>query len=156
MRNWPYAWGLLQKEGSPVKGKTGITSLPSFPGGRSAPTLGGWQLGLNKQSKHPKEAGKLLSFLTSPASQKALALSVGYHPTRKSLYRDPDLSQRQPLLPRLYGIFAEARPRPVTPYYMMLTQVMQPEFSAALSGIKSPGEALRSARKQMEHILGAE
>ena len=46
----------------------------------------------------------------------------------------------------------KARPRPVSPYYMM-SQVMQPEFSAALSGIKEPEEALRSAEKQIKHIL---
>jgi multiple sugar transport system substrate-binding protein len=155
MRNWPYAWRLLQKEGSPVRGKTGLAPLPFFPGGRPTPTLGGWQLGLNRYSKHPREAAKLLAFLTSSVSQKALALSVGYHPTRKLLYQDPDLIRQQPLLPRFYEAFEEARPRPVTPFYMMITQVLQPEFSAALSGIKSPAQALRSARKQVEHILGA-
>ena len=44
----------------------------------------------------------------------------------------------------------------MTPYYMMISQVMQPEFSAALSGIRTPQEALESARKQVEHILGQE
>ena len=50
----------------------------------------------------------------------------------------------------------KARPRPVTPYYMMITQVLQPEFSAAISGIKKPDDALASAQKQVEHILEAE
>jgi multiple sugar transport system substrate-binding protein len=156
MRNWPYAWSLLQREGSPVRGKIGISPLPSFPGGRSSPTLGGWQLGLNRYSRHSREAEKLLAFLTSRESQRTLSLTTGYHPTRKSLYRDRELVQRQPFLDALFEIFMHARPRPVTPFYMMLTQVMQPEFSAAILGIKSPEEALRSARKQMEHILGEE
>jgi multiple sugar transport system substrate-binding protein len=156
MRNWPYAWELLQREGSLVRGKIGISPLPSFPGGSSTPTLGGWQLGLNRYSRHPREAERLLTFLASYDSQRTLALTFGYHPTRKSLYRDRQLIQRQPFLGTLYEIFLHARPRPVTPFYMMLTQVMQPEFSAALLGIKSPEEALRSARKQMEHILGRE
>jgi multiple sugar transport system substrate-binding protein len=156
MRNWPYAWGLLQRQGSPVRGKVGIAPLPFFPGGRSAPTLGGWQLGLNRHSRHPWEAAKLLAFLASSSSQKFLALSMGYQPARKSIYEDRDLAEAQPLLPLLYGIFMETTPRPVTPYYLMITHVLQPEFSAALSGIKSPEAALRSARKQVEHILGVE
>jgi multiple sugar transport system substrate-binding protein len=41
----------------------------------------------------------------------------------------------------------------VTPYYLMITQVLQPELSAAISGIKTPEEALTSAQKQVEHIL---
>ncbi|MGE5253697.1 MAG: ABC transporter substrate-binding protein, partial [Planctomycetaceae bacterium] len=136
------------------RGKIGISPLPSFPGGRSSPTLGGWQLGLNRYSRHSREAEKLLTFLTSRESQRTLSLTTGYHPTRKSLYRDRELVERQPFLDALFEIFMHARPRPVTPFYMMLTQVMQPEFSAAILGIKSPEEALRSARKQMEHILG--
>jgi len=153
MRNWPYAWNIFEKEGSPVKGKVGVTLLPSFLEGMSASTLGGWQLGINVYSKHPEAAEKLIKFLTSPEAQKTLALTVGYKPTRKSLYKDKDLLREQPFIASLYEVFMKAKPRPVSPYYMMITQVMQPEFSAALSGIKTPEEALRSARKQIEHIM---
>ena len=156
MRNWPYAWNIFDKEGSPVKGNVGVTMLPSFPEGTHASTLGGWQLGINRYSKHTEASERLIQFLTSPESQKFLALSIGYKPTRKSLYTDKDLVREQPFIASLYEIFMKARPRPVSPYYMMMTQVMQPEFSAALSGIKTPEEALRSAQKQIEHILTTE
>jgi multiple sugar transport system substrate-binding protein len=98
----------------------------------------------------------LVRFLTSPDAQKTLALTIGYKPTRKSLYNDRDLIREQPFIAGLYDVFMKARPRPVSPYYMMITQVMQPEFSAAISGIKSPEEALASAQKLMGHILEAE
>jgi multiple sugar transport system substrate-binding protein len=156
MRNWPYAWSVFQREGSPVRGEIGVAALPSFPGHESASTLGGWQLGVNRFSRNPGAAEKLVRFLTSPSAQKELALSVGYKPSRKTLYKDQDLLREQPFIASLYGIFLKARPRPVTPYYMMITQVMQPEFSAALAGIKTPQEALASAQKQIEHILEAE
>jgi len=156
MRNWPYAWNIFEQEGSPVRGKIGVTLLPSFPGGESASTLGGWQLGLNCYSKRPEAARRLIEFLTRPDSQKTLALALGYKPTRKALYADEELLQAQPFIVSLYDVFMAARPRPVTPYYMMITQVMQPEFSAAVSGIKTTEEALRSARRQIEHILKAE
>jgi len=156
MRNWPYAWKLFEKNGSLVKGKVGICPLPSFPGKDSASTLGGWQLGINRFTKHPKEAEKLLRFLTSASAQKFLSLAIGYQPARKSLYQDEELIKNQPFLVSLYGIFEKARPRPVTPYYMMISQVMQPEFSAALLGIKKPAEALASTQRQIIHILGME
>jgi hypothetical protein len=38
---------------------------------------------------------------------------------------------------------------------MMMTQVMQPEFSAAISGIKTPEEALKSVQTQVKHIVEA-
>jgi multiple sugar transport system substrate-binding protein len=154
MRNWPYAWNIFEKQGSVVKGKVGVAPLPFFRGYGTASTLGGWQLGVNRFSRQPEAAEKLVRFLTSPAAQKTLALTIGYKPARKALYKDPDLMRQQPFMTSLYGIFLQARPRPVTPYYLMMTQVLQPEFSAALVGIKSPEAALASAQKQVRHILG--
>ncbi|MBN2160346.1 MAG: ABC transporter substrate-binding protein [Spirochaetes bacterium] len=156
MRNWPYAWNLFNAEKSPVKGRVGITTLPSFRKGASQPVLGGWQLGINRHTKHPAEARALVRFLTSPESQKMLFLAAGYYPARKSLYRDRELMLQQSFLPELYRLFMKARPRPVTPYYMMLSQVLQPEFSAVVAGLKTPEDALASAQKQIEHILEAE
>lgn len=156
MRNWPYAWNIFEQEDSPVRGKVGVAPMPSFPGGESASTLGGWQLGLNRYAKNPDAARKLIRFLTRSDSQKILALTLGYKPTRRSLYADEELRAAQPFIAGLYDVFMAARPRPVTPYYMMITQVMQPEFSAAVSGIKTAAEALGSAGRQIEHILKVE
>lgn len=154
MRNWPYAWNIFEAEGSAVKGKVGIAPLPVFPGNASASTLGGWQLGVNRFSRNRKAAEDLIRFLASPSAQKSLALTVGYKPSRLSLYRDAELRQRQPFISSLHGILLRARPRPVTPYYMMMTQVMQPEFSAVLAGIRQPEDALASAQEQIGHIMG--
>jgi multiple sugar transport system substrate-binding protein len=156
MRNWPYAWNIFEQPDSAVRGKTGVAPLPSFAPHPSVSTLGGWQLGVNRYSRHPRLAEELVEFLTSPSAQKTLALTIGYKPTRKSLYRDPDLMKAQPFITGLHDVFMKADPRPVTPYYMMITQVMQSEFSAAVSGMKSPEKALKSAQAQMEHIMGAE
>lgn len=153
LRNWPYAWNIFEKEGSPVKGKTGVAALPSFPGKTPASTLGGWQLGINRYSRHPGQAEKLIRYLTSSQAQKTLALTVGYKPTRRSLYSDTDLIREQPFVAGLHDIFMKARPRPVTPYYMKITQALQPEFSAAISGIKSPREALDSVQEQISRTL---
>lgn len=153
MRNWPYAWRLLQQEGSAVKDKVGITVLPHFRRKRSAATLGGWQLAVNKHSKHPQAAEKFLAFMTSAKAQKHLGLTVGFQPTRKALYEDAELLAAQPALVELYKIFQRARPRPVSPYYVLLSQAMQSEFSAALAGVKTPDEALRALQSQMEEIL---
>jgi multiple sugar transport system substrate-binding protein len=156
LRNWPYAWNLFQQEGSAVRGRVGVAPLPSFPGQESVSTLGGWQLGVNARSRWPEAAKMLVRYLTSPSVQKELVLAVGYKPTRRSLYRDPDLLREQPFIVGLSEVFLHARPRPVTPYYMMITQVLQPEFSAAVTGMKTPKNALASAERQVRHILEAE
>lgn len=156
MRNWPYAWNLFQRAGSPVKGKVGIGALPSFSSRESASTLGGWQLGVNRYSKHSQAAEKLVQFLTSPESQKYLALHIGYKPPRPALYRDQGFIKNQPFLSGLEDILWKARPRPVSPYYSMISQILQPEFSAVLSGIKTAEKALGSAQYQIEFLLGGE
>lgn len=154
MRNWPYAWSIFNRPGSAVRGRVGVAELPSFTGHGSATTLGGWQLGVNRYSRHPERSEKLVRYLTSLSAQKMMALTVGYKPTRKVLYKDPDLLREQPFMASLFRVFMRARPRPVTPYYMMITQVLQPEFSAAISGIRTPEAALASAQKQIQYILG--
>ena len=153
MRNWPYAWNIFNKEGSPVRGKVGVTVLPYFKGHRTASTLGGWQLGINKFSKNPEAAERFIKYMTSPPAQKKLAITVGYKPTRKSLYKDEDLLREQPFIVGLYEVFLNARPRPVSPYYMAMTQIMQPEFSAAISRVKSPEEALREIEKGIKKVI---
>jgi multiple sugar transport system substrate-binding protein len=49
----------------------------------------------------------------------------------------------------------KGHPRPVTPYYLMLSTTLQPEFSAVLVGRKSPERAMRDATAQVEHLLRA-
>jgi len=153
LRNWPYAWNLFEQPGSKIRGKVGVSPLPRFSGHSSAATLGGWQLGINRYSRHPEEAEALIRFLTSAEAQRWMAIEIGYKPTRTALYRDRELMAAQPFITGLYGIFQSARPRPVTPYYLMLSQVMQPEFSAAMVGLKTPEAALGDAQLQMNHIL---
>ncbi|HEY6053816.1 MAG TPA: ABC transporter substrate-binding protein, partial [Gaiellaceae bacterium] len=50
MRNWPYAYSASQT--TPVKGKFDVSVLPHGTGQPSVGTVGGWQLGVSKYSKH--------------------------------------------------------------------------------------------------------
>lgn len=154
LRNWPYAWSLFQQEGSAVKGKVGIAPLPTFPGHAGVPTLGGWTLAVPTRAPHPQAATDLIRYLSSPDVQRRMALEIGYKPVRRDLYDDDRLVRAQPWLRDLQPVFLAAKPRPVTPYYLMLSQLAQPELSAVVVGMKSPEEALRSIRAQAAFILG--
>jgi len=155
-RNWPYAWTMFERAGSPVRGKVGVYPLPTFGNDRLASTLGGWQLGITRDSRHPREAWRFIEFLTSTEVQKILTVQVGMLPTRRALYEDPGMFATQPHLARLGPILAGARPRPVTPFYPMVSQVLQSEFSAVLAGLRDPETALRSAQLQLEPVLRLE
>jgi multiple sugar transport system substrate-binding protein len=155
MRNWPYAWALFEAPGSPLRGKVGLAPLPSNSGQGSVSTLGGWMLAVPQRAPHPREAADLLRYLASGPIQRRLALGLGYLPGRRDLYREPSLLETKPWLADLASEFLGARPRPVTPYYMMMSQVLQPELSAVVVGLKSPRAALLSAQKQIDRIRDA-
>jgi multiple sugar transport system substrate-binding protein len=133
-RNWPYAWkNANDPESSRIAGKTGMTSLPAFPGGRGAATLGGWQLGISRFSTKPDLAWRFVAFMTSKETQKRITLATGRGPTRVALYDDPELLEKIPQLKSLLETFRQAVPRPPTPVYVPLSNIMQRYFSSVLA-----------------------
>jgi multiple sugar transport system substrate-binding protein len=56
-------------------------------------------------------------------------------------------------MPRFHDLALAARPRPVTPYYLMISTTVQPEFSAALVAVKTPMVALAQARRRLQYML---
>ena len=71
--------------------------------------------------------------MTSHEMQKRIALSTGRAPTRKALYEDGELLAKIPWLQSLLETFKQAVPRPTTPVYVPLSNIMQRYFSAALA-----------------------
>ncbi|MEX0806566.1 MAG: ABC transporter substrate-binding protein [Candidatus Binatia bacterium] len=133
-RNWPYAWQIANDgEQSKVAGKVGMMPLPAFPGNDGAATLGGWQLGISRFSKNPELAWRFVAFMTSQDMQKRIALALGRAPTRTALYKDAELLAKIPQLQSLLETFKQAVPRPTTPVYVPLSNIMQRYFSAALA-----------------------
>jgi len=94
-------------------------------------------------------------FLTGEPAQRAMTEGAALRPSRPALYRDAGLIARDPTLPALLPLILKGHPRPVTPYYLMLSTTLQPEFSAALVGRKSPERAIRDGKAQVEHLQQA-
>ncbi len=133
-RNWPYAWNIANDRAqSKIAGRVGMIPLPAFPGGRGAATLGGWQLGISRFSRNPDLAWRFVSFMTSLQMQKRIALTTGRAPTRTALYEDAEVLAKIPHLESLLATFKQAVPRPTTPVYVPLSNIMQRYFSAALA-----------------------
>lgn len=154
LRSWPYALDLFELPDSRVRGKVGVAPLPRLPGGPTgAASTGGAHLAVSARTRHPALAVELARFLTSEAAQRAMTEGAALRPSRPALYRDPALVARDPSLPALHGLMLRGHPRPITPYYLMLSTTLQPEFSAVLVGRKTPDRAIRDATAQLEHLL---
>jgi len=111
-------------------------------------------LAMPNNSTQQEIVRELISFLTSPDTQHRIAMELGYNPVRRALYTDESLLELRPLLKDLYPILLGAKPRPVTPYYLLVSQAVQPEVSAVVVGRRSPAEALGIIRRRVEQIMG--
>lgn len=155
MRNWPYAWTLLQANGSPVKGKVGIAPMPHAPGEQSAATLGGWNLAINSKSSNPDAAFAFIEFLTDYDQQKYNALHQGFNPTRLALYHDTDVCSTNSFMCELNDVFINARPRPAVRNYSQFSSTLFSEVHDALVGNKSSQQAITDAQVQLQSIANA-
>lgn len=155
LRNWPYAYALLQNpEKSAVAGRVGIALMPAAASGRSTATLGGAQLAINAFSRHPQQAWALITFLTQPEQMLERAERLGQYPARRSLFDDPRLDQALDApATDVRSIIESATPRPVTPVYTQLSEILQIHLHRALTGQSAPEPAMRAAAAQMRAIL---
>lgn len=155
LRNWPYAYPLMDdKSRSAVAGKFAVTTMPRTAAGMSTSALGGSQLAINAHSDHPEAAYRFVSFLLEPEQMLERARITGQYPPRRSLYDDPALAAALPVSPaRVRELIDAAEPRPVTPVYAELSDILQVWVHRALTGQAEPRAALLRAGEEMRALL---
>jgi multiple sugar transport system substrate-binding protein len=155
MRNWPYAWPLMQREDeSRVAGRFAVAPLPATPAGRPSAALGGSQLAINAHSDEPEAAWQVIAFLTHPDQMRERARLVGQYPPRSSLYEGETLAGVLPVPPaEARRIIAHAVPRPATPVYSQLSGILQIHLHRTLTGQSEPDAALAAAAREMRALL---
>jgi multiple sugar transport system substrate-binding protein len=154
MRNWPYAVTLLkQPRDSRVAGKFAVAPMPGGTGGAPTATLGGGALAINAFTTHPDAAWKVVEFLTAPEQILDRSRLSGY-PPRTALYDDPRLGEILPIpLALARSIVERAVPRPATPIYSQLSELLQIDLHRALSGQVPPDRALHDAARAMTALI---
>jgi trehalose/maltose transport system substrate-binding protein len=94
-----------------VRGKFNVTVLPHSATNPSVGTVGGWQLGVSKYSKHKKAAIELVRYLTSPAVEKFDAIYNTNVPTIPRVARDRAVVRANPYLkPEIANVVRVTRP----------------------------------------------
>ena len=158
MRNWPYAVGAMSDTSqSKVAGKFAVSPMPksaTAANGHSTAALGGAQLAINAYTEFPDAAYKLIAYLTAPEQMLERAQAVGQYPTRPGLYDDARLRGAINIpLENARRAIESATPRPVTPIYTELSEILQIQLHRALVRQVEPRQALDQAAAQINALI---
>lgn len=154
--NWSYAWAHFQgnsPQPTRVKGQVGVAPLPAFGKNASATCTGGWQWAVSAYSKNKAAAARLLQFMASADVQREMAVKGAYLPVRASLYNDKAVLAANPHFKDLYRIVTGARPRPITPAYPRVSEIIRNNVSAAVAGSKTVDAALGDMQRDLSGVL---
>lgn len=155
MRNWPYAWVLLQDDRrSRVAGRIRVAPMPPAAGGLPSAALGGAQLAINRFTREPELAASLVEFLTAPAQMLERARVASQLPARRSLYDSSELARALPMpIADIRRALDATVARPVTPVYSELSEILQVHLHRALTSQEEPEAALREAAREIRALL---
>ncbi|UJR85080.1 Hypothetical protein I5071_71590 [Sandaracinus amylolyticus] len=152
MRNWPYAYRLMQR--SQVAGRFAVAPMPGASGGEPTAALGGQLLAINARSEHPEEAFALIEFLSRPEQMLERLAIAGQLPPRPSLYDDPRFAVASAIpADQARAVILRAALRPATPVYGEISRALQIHLHRALTNQEPPRAALSAAAREMRDRL---
>ncbi len=131
----------------------GIAGIPTGPGGQTGSPVGGQSYVIYAGTKYPAQAYKFISFMSSTASQVAIAKANHTLPTRQSAYQDPAVSGDY-VINGYHQVQSTAVNRPVIPQGGQLFTDFDPNIQAALAGAKTPTDALNAVATKWKALLG--
>jgi multiple sugar transport system substrate-binding protein len=96
-----------------------------------------------------------VAFLAAPEQMIERARLTGQLPPRRSLYDSAELAAALPIpLEQVRPILDAAVPRPATPVYSELSEILQVSIHRALTRQQPPAVALQEAGREMRALLG--
>lgn len=155
--NWPYAYSIISDpKQSTVSDKFAI-ALP-FKAVKTTSIVGGYSLGLVSSSRKKDVAWDWIKFITSTEQLYNLRKRNFAPPVRRSelemLQADPTLSQAQrEALEVMLKAVENGTPVPSLPEWNQVSDRLSIALQEAVSGQKSPQEALDAAQEDIEKIL---
>lgn len=149
LRSWPYAYTRFEEDvDSAVAGRVGVAPLPTLTGGPSVAALGGHNLGVSSYSQEPEAAEEFVRWVSTDLGvQRMLATEFSLAPAAAAVYDEPTASV---VLQTLRGVLATARPRPVTPRWSEVSELLQQRIVAVTSGRTPASEAVEDLRELVE------
>jgi len=152
LRNWPYVYATANRAEA-TKGNFKVVPFPAFEGGGKAGILGGANLVISSSSKNPGASLKFIDYMTSEKRQAEDVVKFSDATPLKAVYDDPAVQKAQPFAAQLKSAVEQSQSRPVSPVYPQISQAIYENVNQALSGQKSPEDALKDAQTQIDQAL---
>lgn len=146
---------LLSTRSATVEGEPGAITSTLQPAQGSIPrkTMTGiWLAGIPVGSLFPDAARAFLDWLISDDLQRQLP-ALALPPVRTDVFSDADLVGMFPDLPTIGEMLSVAVPRPRSPFYPQLEQLLGNEIGKALSGDASGADAMKNANIAIREFL---
>lgn len=142
-RNWPYQWGMIASDGTISQD---VVDVAPLPGGS---TVGGWLLGINKNSLNQEGAWDFMKFVATDG-QKIMSVQGGYLPGYNEMLADADVIAANAMLsmPGFQNALATTISRPVSAHYSETSDAIMNAAHAYLSGemeLSAATEAINTA-----------
>ena len=125
-RNWPYQYAMLTESVKPSQ--VGIAPLPK------GNTVGGWVLGINKNSKNAAGAFEFVKYAAGWTGQMIMSRRGGHLPGYNYLLTDKRVENPMLLLEGLQNALKTTISRPVSSQYSKASDAIQVNVHKYLSG----------------------
>ncbi|CAN5868822.1 ABC transporter substrate-binding protein [soil metagenome] len=155
-RGWPFMYATFGTDESQIsQDQVGIASLPvQSEGQRSWSCLGGWNMYMSSSSKNKSAAWEFIKWITAAKQQIFRATEASFLPSLSSLYEDQEVLNQVPVIDRAKDIVREdARSRPVTPFYSVISSRLAGGFHASLTGESEPQQVIETLQNEMRNII---
>jgi multiple sugar transport system substrate-binding protein len=154
LNNWPFIYSQTSQPGpgNKVYGKVGVAPLPGLDGPGSS-SLGGANLAVSAFSRHQATAIAFIRYLTSLPEERQMLVDSNLPPVWTSLYSDPAMVKQFPYLPVVKQAILTAQPRPSIIDYDQASLAISSAVYQALTGKKTPQEALSEMATQLTQII---
>ena len=152
MRNWPYCFALApegRRDEGQVRGRT-AAGVRGGREGRHPRRRQPRHLHLLEEPGRGAEVHRLHDARGAPVRGRRKFSDAS---PLKSIYEDPAVQKAQPFSDELKAAIEQAKSRPVSPVYPQISAALYKNVNQALSGAKSPEDALKAAQSDMEKAL---
>lgn len=132
-----------------------ITTLPQAAGATTRYPLGGWGIGINRDSPNRGAAWEFIKWITSPRMRREF-IRLGGEPIRRSEVTDSALLSEFPWFPLVGRSFehADGDFRPRVRQYPRIQDILGLEVNLVITGQKTPKAALDDAQAKALPLFG--